>query len=132
MAYSRDTALVYLTSEFDALATEAGLPVGVDGWKVVLDKALRQDVGGDEESQEALLDFHALKRISIALSPRTSISKTTAGGTVQKSRNQAFQNVAALLKDAKETLADLDLTPAKTWITGTLDTDAYEPDQDYY
>lgn len=129
MAYSRDTALEYLTSEFDALAQEAGLLIGEDGWKVVLDKALRQDVGGDEEKQEALLDYHALKRISKAYAPRTSVSKTTAGGQVQKSRNQAFDHVAVLLKEAKEALDDLDLLPAKTWITGTLDTDAYEPDQ---
>lgn len=127
MSYSRETALAYLSSEFDALALEAGLAVGEDGWKVVLDKTLRAAMDGDEESQEALLNYHALSRLARGFSPRVNISKTSGGDTVRKDRGQAFAQVKALLDDAKQCMKDLDLMPTQTWIEGTFDTDAYEP-----
>lgn len=130
MSYSRTTALAYLNSEFGELATDAQIALTDDGWKTVLDKALRGGTA-DDADQEALLDLFALERLSKALAPRVSVSKTVAGTAAQKARNQAFTQVKALLDDARTKAKEMGLLGGSTWQYGSFGLDYAEPSEDF-
>lgn len=128
MAYTRETAVTYLNSEFDELAADAGITPDDSGWTTVIDRMLRVDTD-DEETQEALMDYYALRWIARKFSIRFAVSKTG----LSVSLNQAFTQVKALLDDATKRLESLGLLPGGGggWAVGSLNLDFLEPAGDF-
>jgi hypothetical protein len=132
--------VTYLTTEFAELATYAQFDVSqiATAYSTATDMALRQ-LGYPEDvlattvvpqaqvmSYLALLTYHALRRFARLLSVQFTV---TLSGSVQAMRNQAFQQVSALLAQAEQDLVALgvDLAGAKSFQLGRLNLDFLEP-----
>lgn len=142
MAYTRDNALEYLQGEYATLASELGVQQvdELGGYKSVLDKAFRTldvaqaDLGTasvndtDAGNIEALLDYHVLLRLQREASTRVSISRSTAGSSVSKQRQQVYDHITALLTDARGRVDALGLAADAEFQAGYINLDFLEPE----
>lgn len=136
---TRSDALDFITAEFGALATKAGLTATDDtaGHKPAIDAALRAlDVErsalataavdtADEGKFEALLRYHSLARIWSVLATREDVDLSGAGVGIR--RSQPFAHVKAMLAEYKERVEDLGLLGGSASF-GRLGLDFLEPE----
>lgn len=136
----RNAATTYLLSEFQELAADAQFTdeQRSSAYSTAIDMALRQlsvqetDLPSYDVPQSqimaylALLTYYALKRFARLLSTRVAVSLPDR---VSAQRQQAFQQVSALLESAEQDLAKLgvDLGGAQSWQIGRLNLDFQEP-----
>jgi hypothetical protein len=135
----RTAATTWLTSEFAELATDAGLSGDqlTTAYSNVVDMALRQlgvaetDLATYSTTQDqvqsflALLNYYALKRYARLFSMRVAVALP---GPTSAQRNQAFQQVNALLNAAEADLVKLGVDlGSSTWQMGRVNLDFLEP-----
>lgn len=97
---TRDQILAYAVSLFSALADEAGTPLNdtATGLAYQLDAviAATADDSDNAPAQQALIEYHALRKMRYSLAARPDFDATAKAA----GRSQVFTQVDALIKDA--------------------------------
>ena len=99
---TRADLLTYAASLFAALAEEAQIPLEdtAAGLKYQLDgvQAATAADSDNADAQQALIEYHTLRKMRIALAARSDVNSTG----IRKGRSQIFEQVDSLIKDASE------------------------------